>query len=234
MEYQHLPAERKIRSVPEGKRTSVLWLDGCQLPSAALPRPRPGLFTGPPPGRKPAGEQLQHYSFYVAEFSWHHQFDDGFFYVTADRDQVRQVLDGQHPPADDIDQDRWPWRYMYLGAELTVCVWTVQEGVLADGLDITPHLTNLDGDRPGDDRSGDFGSPEDEMPPRIALDWDAVSTRLPALRPPVAPQPDDGSGKHGARPLSIHVVGPHPAPQIDTYLDFHIGEAALKYGFNDL
>ena len=237
MEYEDVGAgsAHATYSVPRDLRTSVLWLDGCPLPSAALPPSRPGLFTSPSPDTEPAAEQQQRRSVYVVEVSIHLQTDLGFFYVTADRDEVRHVLEGEHPPATarDIDED-WAWRYEYLEDGLTVCVWTVQEGLLAHGLDVTPYLTILNPGWAGDPDSEDSDSADDGEPPRVAADWDAISTRLPALRAPVGPPVNDGFSEYGADRLGVLLVGPHPAPEIGTYLDGKLGDAAFKYGLNGL
>jgi hypothetical protein len=240
MEYEAVSAGSgfKIHAVPKEERTSVLCLDDCPLPSATLPQPRPGLFAGPSDGGSADDEWLRR-SFYVIEFSIHLQGDQGFFYITADRDEVRDVLGGEQPPGTvETDEDGWAWwRYMFLGEGQTVCVWTVQEGVLAHGLDVVPYLTILDVDGPSHDYRDSPGEDfldDDESPPRVALDWDAVSGKLPALRSPLGPPVNDVGVTDDSDPLDVVVVGPHPAPDIDTYLDFHLGIAAFTYGFNDL
>jgi hypothetical protein len=239
MEYESVRhGSRQFSRRPKPKyRTQVLRLDDCQLPAAAVPPSRPGSVTARPLDGA-VEERVPQCSFYLVEFSIHLQGDQGFFYLTADRDEVREVLDGQ-PDAidDDLWQDIAEVRYAFLTDGQTICVWTVQAGTLADGLDITPFLRVHNGDGTTSSvadvrlrrESGNYEDDEEAGSPQCSLDWNAVATRLPTLQSPLGPPltPD-------AKNLGVIIVGPHPAPDIDSYLDLHLDEGNFRYGPNQL
>ncbi|WP_433179589.1 hypothetical protein [Actinoallomurus sp. CA-150999] len=105
----------------------------------------------------------------------------------------------------------------------SVNVWTVQCGRLAAGLDVTEFVSVhlLDGATrtvsTHNQHRYDFSSRKRTDPPpadegaRLSLNWDGIIARLSPLMAPLASPGDED--------LVVQLEGPHPAPDIDSYIN---------------
>ncbi|AXK35997.1 hypothetical protein DVA86_28720 [Streptomyces armeniacus] len=157
-------------------------------------------------------------SFYLLEESWPVIGETGYFrpYATAEELHARLA-----PKLSHRESHGRLLNDLLLGE--SVNVWTVQRGRLLAGLDVTEYVSadlpngvtttvfELNWHRSdfSDGRRAD-PPPEDEGA-RLSLDWDGIVAQLPPLDPPLA--------SAGGKDLAVRLDGPHPAPDIDSYIN---------------
>ncbi|SEM63797.1 hypothetical protein SAMN05660976_05700 [Nonomuraea pusilla] len=156
-------------------------------------------------------------SFYLLEESWPVIGEIGSVRPFATTDELRARLE----PKLHRDSSGRLHHELLLGQ--SVNVWTVQQGRLAAGLDVTECVrvwlpsgvttTVFKLNR----HQWDFSSGKRADPPppdegaRLSLDWDGILARLPALETPLASPGDEN--------LTVCLDGPHPAPDILSDID---------------
>lgn len=151
--------------------------------------------------------------FYLLEESWPINGYHGDFSPYATADELHAQLEPKTTTND-----------VLLGE--SVNIWTVQQGRLTAGLDITKfftaHLKNGDTavvfdlirhqvDYSGRARTGRTDPPPSDEGARLSLDWDGVLAALPPLEAPFAAP--------GDKDLTLRFDGPRPIPDTWSYVE---------------
>jgi hypothetical protein len=144
-------------------------------------------------------------------------------YSYADLDQAREVVQANGCAARGADFDDLGLALELVTTTFTWRLWTVQHGVLSDGLDLLPHFEVhfADGSSlraaPGNhediwDREGDAVA--------ITIDWAGVTSAVPELREP------------RIRPGDVYElrIDDHPTPDAASFLT---DRTVLRYGEMD-
>lgn len=215
-------ARYKVFGEASGMR--MLSLSDIEPPHADLPEPDPDLHiddTHESDEEEDFADDdvASNGSFYMVEFSLHRAgYEHANVFLTWDLDGVRGALEDGVEDTEAFEPSALrDWRLSNMTSGETVCVWTVQAGVLAAGLDVTPYLRahfSAGVSRTAAElraSSLTSGAEEPGEVERFSVDWEEIETRLPRLQPSLADE--------DAFSFSVRLVGPHPAPQIDTYLD---------------
>lgn len=154
-------------------------------------------------------------SYYLLEFLYEetpNAFDMG--YLSADPVEIRAALEEQYNGKSPIT-----------GPGEQVCLWVVQRGMLAHGLDLNPliHARCEDG---ADRTLTEIRNLSGKTPPATSytIDWDAIAAQLPPLQSPLAASEDED--------LILDVPEPFPAPGVPITIGAQ--EGWLNHGWTDI
>ncbi|MEU9986389.1 hypothetical protein AB0E10_06160 [Streptomyces sp. NPDC048045] len=164
-------------------------------------------------------------SFYLLEESMCVIGETGYVRPYATVDELRARLE---PKLAFVESCGSPVNDLLLGE--SVNVWTVQRGRLVAGLDVTEfvgvHLTSgaratvfeLNRHREAFTSGRRADPPPADEGARLSLDWDGIVAGLPPLEAPLASPGDEA--------LAVRLDGPHPAPDLSSYIDGLLAELA--------
>ncbi|RKT88692.1 hypothetical protein SAMN05421805_1011733 [Saccharopolyspora antimicrobica] len=150
--------------------------------------------------RQEAGRLVR--SFYLLEESMYVNGAAGYFRPYADKDELHARLRTKLARPD------------FLLGE-SVNIWTVQQGQLVAGLDVTEfvHVELPTGTITVHELNQHW---QDPLEADLALDWTGIAAALPTLEAPLAAPGDED--------LAVRLDGPHPAPDVPSYIDSLVEE----------
>ncbi|RKT84793.1 hypothetical protein SAMN05421805_12554 [Saccharopolyspora antimicrobica] len=154
-------------------------------------------------------------SYYLLEFLYEetpNAFDMG--YLSADPAEIRAAL-----------EDQYNGESPTTGPGEQVCLWVVQRGVLAHGLDLNPLIRSRCED--GVVRTlTEIRNLSGKTSPATSytIDWDTIAAQLPPLQNPLATSDDED--------LVLDVPDPFPAPDVPITIGDQ--EGWLNHGWTDI